>query len=656
MFAKDFDREAEGLKLSQYLIIHEQDDFVYIFSARSGELISISRKLYSSLAIQAWSEIGSFDIRTLTELQILVPANQNELNHILSENAKQAIISDTLNILLLPSAFCPLGCNLSNYAGYCGQTHKLAQMDPNIVREFELGLAKSIKPNHKHLSISWFGGEPLTGLSAIRKLTRICTEICNRKGLDYSADITTGGTLLSPVIIDECINQLNIKSFSLTLDGPQHIHDLRRPTKKGMPSFQVISNNIDYLVKNFSSSQRAIAIRCNVDKRNIDSVDLLIEYVRDRDWHHEVELYFVPVHPWGDTNGPDQIDTVEFSQRESQWLRRMLDLGFNLSLLPKRKPLVCRTVSSNHTVIGPDGAVHRCSESPLTPSNAKTDTVGLISDGVFMAEEHTWTWNESLSNGSYPCSSCSFLPACGGGCPLSWYRNSDVPCPSYKYNIIARIELFIAMSKRGKSSSTRKKSNREHSPLYLLSELSAKSGKADLSLFASSVDTALSFARQGLVNSALKFLQAARSCMVGYCKVDATYYVLWASYNAAYSYILYRSSEWHDAKEALKEAIDQLSSAKRHDKSLIVCLSQLQLATNLARVYSQYAPEDAILLCNDIRFHLENEASLSIDGVASVSSFRYRSSPLSSFASDFITSVLAIEASLNEETRDRCLL
>ena len=39
------------------------------------------------------------------------------------------------------------------------------------------------------------------------------------------------------------------------------------------------------------------------------------------------------------------------------------------------------------------------------------------------------------------------LPICGGGCPLSWLRRSDVPCPSFKHNLKERINIQLKVKK-----------------------------------------------------------------------------------------------------------------------------------------------------------------------------------------------------------------
>lgn len=52
-------------------------------------------------------------------------------------------------------------------------------------------------------------------------------------------------------------------------------------------------------------------------------------------------------------------------------------------------------------------------------------------------------WNDEIGADTVGCSSCVFMPTCGGSCPKAWHEGHP-PCPSYKFNIQDRFDLAAA--------------------------------------------------------------------------------------------------------------------------------------------------------------------------------------------------------------------
>ena len=85
----------------------------------------------------------------------------------------------------------------------------------------------------RHLSVAWYGGEPLLAFDTICTLTGQFRNL----GLTYEkAGLVNNGYLLD----DEKINKLNdlmIASIQITLDGPREVHHTRRVLANGGPTF-----------------------------------------------------------------------------------------------------------------------------------------------------------------------------------------------------------------------------------------------------------------------------------------------------------------------------------------------------------------------------------------------------------------------------------
>ena len=71
-----------------------------------------------------------------------------------SSRLVQALSSTSLHLVVLPTEACNFRCF------YCYEDFKLARMREDVVRGLER-LLEARAPSLEHLSISWFGGEPL---------------------------------------------------------------------------------------------------------------------------------------------------------------------------------------------------------------------------------------------------------------------------------------------------------------------------------------------------------------------------------------------------------------------------------------------------------------------------------------------------------------
>ncbi len=100
-------------------------------------------------------------------------------------------------------------------------------------------------PQDKEAAFIFFGGEPILSYDIIEK----SCEYINKYYLDRitSFHITTNGTLLNHKMID----YMSKRKFGITIsiDGGREIHNRQRPLLNGKDSFDMIMENIDYLLK-----------------------------------------------------------------------------------------------------------------------------------------------------------------------------------------------------------------------------------------------------------------------------------------------------------------------------------------------------------------------------------------------------------------------
>lgn len=101
--------------------------------------------------------------------------------------------------------------------------------------------------NHEieKLNISFWGGEPLLNLDAIKYIVEKSEKITQKNSLNFL--IVTNGTLINEEIAEFC-NHHNI-TLQITIDGDKECHDIQRAFRSGHGTYDLIFKNIQLLNK-----------------------------------------------------------------------------------------------------------------------------------------------------------------------------------------------------------------------------------------------------------------------------------------------------------------------------------------------------------------------------------------------------------------------
>jgi len=136
-------------------------------------------------------------------------------------------------------------------------------------------------------------------ISKIEQITKKLKEITQRRGMSYSASITTNGLSLKPSVFDRLVD-CDIKEMEITLDGYQGNHDKRRPVKQSssISSYETILKNLCEVARNdgFDKDEVKLIIRTNIDKNNFDGTIPLMEDLQKKGLRECIHgFYLAPV-------------------------------------------------------------------------------------------------------------------------------------------------------------------------------------------------------------------------------------------------------------------------------------------------------------------------------------------------------------------------
>lgn len=137
----------------------------------------------------------------------------------------------------------------------------------------------------------YFGGEPMLPEN-IELLNYMMRKGSKRGYIHY---FVTNGTTIPAFL--PLLKRYPILGIQITVDGIQPVHDSRRKGPKGEGSFDRIIESIELL----RAHKIKTYIRVNVDRLNVDSLEELAAFLKERGWHNDQSItpYVVPVFPHG---------------------------------------------------------------------------------------------------------------------------------------------------------------------------------------------------------------------------------------------------------------------------------------------------------------------------------------------------------------------
>lgn len=258
--------------------------------------------------------------------------------------------SDEYHLIILPTEKCNFHCS------YCYEDHNVGKMPREVVESVKLLLAKNIS-KVAHLSIDWFGGEPLLGMSVIREVNGFAKRFIERQGIPTAlrSAITTNAFLLGPDIFSELL-ELQVSEYQISLDGPKEMHDRTRVQINGGGSFDRIWRNLSDITK--IKGEFRILLRVHVTEDNIDSIPDLLRDIKASFGHDErFKIFLKAIQNLGGY-GAEFAGRVGLEEDDSRLARMEEELrGPNEFWHPNS---ICHASKFNSFIIRADGRVSKC--------------------------------------------------------------------------------------------------------------------------------------------------------------------------------------------------------------------------------------------------------------------------------------------------------
>lgn len=398
-------------RFNEYLGELREDKWV-VYNNLSGAMIEVQEELYDSILNNDIRQLPKQEYYTaLSHGKFIVAGNIDEVEELKKVKAKTIESVEVIGLQILPT----LGCNFNCTYCFEREQYKRESMSPGVMDAIIAHVSKKIKPTTRYLNVMWFGGEPLLAVKCIRYLGRRLPELARQNNIQYFAGIVTNGFLLSEKNVDMLL-QYGINSCQVTIDGPESIHDRRRRLRNGGKTWQTIVDNLKIAV----SKGMGVGVRVNLDKTNIDSIELLLKELEAHGVLSRVKVSFGLVSAFG--NVCRSIEHTLLTLPGADAILQRNKIG---DLLKKpgdemKRPVPdfigCVATSGHSVIVGPSGELYKCSKI----IGNELEQCGTIFD---LKEEYP-NFKKWVSCGNLDlesCKECSMLPICrGNGCAFNY--------------------------------------------------------------------------------------------------------------------------------------------------------------------------------------------------------------------------------------------
>ncbi len=394
------------MRLSMFNVYYHDENSVIIYNTFSGAVVRLSKRLYNKLIDYDYTTLDPEYVSLLLKFNILTQLSaEEEFNYVvqfLNELKKKPKLYVTFSMTFRCNFKCIYCIQGSNYISY-------PTITKSIIDETINWIAKYVKLfNIQDVSVDLFGGEPsLVHDKNLYLLAKLKEKF--EKKIDYIQMVTNGYFYTKAKIRDLFKN--GVRAVQITIDGPPHVHNLRRPLMNGSATFDRILNNL----LAFKEEGFIINILTVVDMQNAAYLQDMIDIVYDK-FEHELEgVYwaFGPVVP--DIASIQHIKNF-YIGKEEEILKRISKaksyaktLGFNVN--DDYHITTCFREFHHAYLVSPDGYLYKC----YSTFGNRNYAIGSVKDSpkkIFeiargIADINPW---------DSECMKCQYFPICRGGC------------------------------------------------------------------------------------------------------------------------------------------------------------------------------------------------------------------------------------------------
>ncbi len=403
-----------------------------VFNTLTGSIVLFDNQ-DENIFLKKIGELSSESIKKYKSLGLIIEDNLDERKALL-DIRKRKLKREPKPYFRV---FTTYGCNANCFYCFekkdnsCYMNEETAKAVANFICDHS---------NNKKVNISWFGGEPLLNYKII---TFIC-RLLKGSNLPFDSAIVTNGSLVTEEIAKLAIDEWNLKTAQITLDGFGDEHNKRKAYAEGFDGFQKTIDSIHLLAQNGIK----VTIRLNINDSNIASINRLIDFLKEEfGGEANVNCYshFLFENNFYNSKNNSHLQPYEINKRLIQCGFLNKDYQFNFL---KQRTGMCGFCGNDHYCIEPDGSLLKC------PDDVTSRYGSIFNEEIDKDMYEKWIATELDEK----CEECIFEPLCQGGCRCAHFHGFAHTCEVDEALILAGLNDFIDQNnEKGKMKETNDK-------------------------------------------------------------------------------------------------------------------------------------------------------------------------------------------------------
>lgn len=402
------------MRLSRYVLKIELDDNKEaLFNTLYGTLIVVPKGMYDFLKKENDEEVVNELCGEGFEMisQNFCCRNVEDKEYLQQKLLDNKHSKKRLTITIMTTLACNLSCVYCYQQGLVDRSLHMSVTTAVKIKDWTI--KKIIENRPREVIFHFYGGEPLINLDVLEKIMPEIICAAKDNGANFTSYVTTNGTLLNKKNILR-LKKWNLDNAQISIDGPQVIHDERRPYINGNGTHDIILKNIEVALK----EDIHVVVRINVDKQNLNHIEELFREMKQKglDSYNglqvNIEIVSPIMNPSSHCNKYTFTDEDEMKTLAGLW-KMQVEYGFPIkSAMPIDS--ACENQVENSYTFSSNGDMYMC------PGFIGIDdfVVGNVLD---LGLDENKYYKLIDSNIWKECLECEYAPVCQGGCKMCAY-------------------------------------------------------------------------------------------------------------------------------------------------------------------------------------------------------------------------------------------
>lgn len=242
------------LKQKPFIKLFTVANGFYIYDVNTNKILETNQDIYNYLnaflddtsPVPLLHQENANILKDMLDAKLLQGQPDVEIEHMMTDQLENILEHELSRICLQVTQNCNLRCKYCVFSGsYVNRVHNNKRMDWDTAKKALDLLYEHNGESDQDVLIGFYGGEPLLEFDLIQKCVDYSYKLFPTKNLQFN--ITTNATLLHSKIVKYLLDH-NF-TISLSIDGPQAIHDLNRVHVNGQGSFETVMRNIQDMLE-----------------------------------------------------------------------------------------------------------------------------------------------------------------------------------------------------------------------------------------------------------------------------------------------------------------------------------------------------------------------------------------------------------------------